>query len=351
MTNKNMVLLICAALLVMAMPMVAAEDAPSMYFVPNGGNGNCGEVTQIDLMVNTSESSGGANGWIYFDPACINITDMDFSESPWTNMTGPGWSHNGSYVSFALINFAGVGPGVYKISTIDVNCTGCNCTSKLNITKAEPIGVIAYNTTFTCNTTEEPDVAEISIGDGVGFVTIPIVVNNATNVGAVDVTLKYDTSVVNVVGVIDGDMDITIPNTNYTNSGWIRVGAFQGISGGIDGQFTIASVVFEPVGNISSCQLEIVVNTLYDATHNTNAISYTISNGMYDSSLNGDVNDDGLVDVADAMYIARYVVGITGFDEINEDAADVNGDGVIDIADAMYLAKHIIEIAGFEELR
>ncbi len=51
------------------------------------------------------------------------------------------------------------------------------------------------------------------------------------------------------------------------------------------------------------------------------------------------------------MYLAKHVLGITGFEVIIVEAADVNDDKVIDIADAMYLAKHVLGIMGFEELK
>jgi len=69
------------------------------------------------------------------------------------------------------------------------------------------------------------------------------------------------------------------------------------------------------------------------------------------SSLNGDVDGDGIVDIDDARKIAKYVVGLPGYQDINTDAADVTGDGIVDISDAMYLAKHVIGISGFENLR
>jgi hypothetical protein len=45
------------------------------------------------------------------------------------------------------------------------------------------------------------------------------------------------------------------------------------------------------------------------------------------------------------------VIGIPGFESIDEDAADVNGDGIVDLADAMYIAMHVLGTQGFAELR
>jgi hypothetical protein len=58
-----------------------------------------------------------------------------------------------------------------------------------------------------------------------------------------------------------------------------------------------------------------------------------------------------VVEISDAMYLARHITGISGFELIAESICDVNGNGDVEISDAMYLAKHIAGITGFEELR
>ena len=93
------------------------------------------------------------------------------------------------------------------------------------------------------------------------------------------------------------------------------------------------------------------MNKLTDATPGCNDILYTTINGTYLTFLNGDVNGDGEVTLSDAMYLAKHVIGIPGFEDIVEAAADVNGNGEIEISDAMYLAKHVLGIPGFEELK
>jgi len=68
---------------------------------------------------------------------------------------------------------------------------------------------------------------------------------------------------------------------------------------------------------------------------------------------NGDVNKNGVTDIGDAMYIAKWTVGIEGF-KIEDEylaVADVNDNGVPpDIGDAMYIAKWTVGLSGFEEL-
>ena len=58
----------------------------------------------------------------------------------------------------------------------------------------------------------------------------------------------------------------------------------------------------------------------------------------------GDVNQDGRVDLKDALTLTHYALG-NNPSPFNANAADVNGDGAIDLKDAAYLAQHL---AGWE---
>lgn len=54
---------------------------------------------------------------------------------------------------------------------------------------------------------------------------------------------------------------------------------------------------------------------------------------------NGDVNGDGITDIADALLVARYDVDLIELSADQIAAGDVNGDGVTDIADALMIAR------------
>ena len=55
----------------------------------------------------------------------------------------------------------------------------------------------------------------------------------------------------------------------------------------------------------------------------------------------GDVNDDGEIDIADAVCVVNFVVG-KPVPTFNTNAADVNGDGDIDIADAVHIVNIVV---------
>ena len=55
----------------------------------------------------------------------------------------------------------------------------------------------------------------------------------------------------------------------------------------------------------------------------------------------GDVNNDGEVDIADAVCIVNHIIGKPNAVYI-EEAADTNGDNDIDIADAVCIVNYVI---------
>ena len=193
----------------------------------------------------------------------------------------------------------------------------------------------------------------ISIGTVTGDVTIPIRIDNASNVGAADITVTYNSSVCVITDVTNGSFDVTLANLEHNHEGSVRIGAFQTENPGLNGSIILGNLTFMSNCTNGTSSLNLSVNTLTDATQECNDIPYIVKNGTFISFLflNGDVNGDGEVTLFDAMYLAKHVLGITGFEEIVEEAADVNGNGEIEISDAMYLAKHVLGITGFEELK
>ena len=338
--------IIVVALILLSAAMVTAEEAPSMWMEQDGNT--------INLMVNTSATEEGLNALVNFDPAWLNVTDVDVSMSPWVSLDGgPGWSHQGFNVKIALILFGGVAAGEYKVAELTMDCKQIGNTD-VWITQAEPAGTV-YDLVYVCDDAAPPVDAEdalISIGDATGTTSIPITISDAVSAGACDVTLSFDPDVVKVTGTSDGDMDCTYTNLENADAGWIRVGATQGSNSGVD-TFTLLNVDLEPVVASGSCELTITVTTLKDDSPTGNEITYTVSNGTYSiepAILIGDADSSGTVDILDGAYIANHLIGLTGYETIDEAKANVNGDNVLDMADSMYLTKYVMGEAGFETL-
>jgi len=103
----------------------------------------------------------------------------------------------------------------------------------------------------------------------------PLIIEDAANVGTVDVTLLYDASVMNVTGVADGDFDVIIKNLERVREGFVRIGAVQTNNFGLNGQINLASITLD-CDSADFGSLTMTVNTLMDATPQCNPISYTI---------------------------------------------------------------------------
>ena len=180
---------------------------------------------------------------------------------------------------------------------------------------------------------------------------IPITIEDCVNVGACDITLTYDPLVVNVTNVSGGDMDATVANLEHRDEGWVRIGAFQTGNSGLTGTITFANVALEAGSTGGTCFLNLSVTTFKDETAVGGPMPYVVRNGTYTAAMNGDVDCNGVVDMHDAMYLAKHLLDTPGFTEIIAEAADVDGDGGVTSHDAMYLAKHLIGVIGYDELR
>lgn len=135
--------------------------------------------------------------------------------------------------------------------------------------------------------------AIIGIGSGSGATTMPITVTNGTNVGSVDVTLSFDPAIVTVTGVTDGKMDSMFANLEAVGDGYIRIGAYQTNQPGLNDAFNVVQVTFKSVSNSGSCPLEITVTTFKDATPAGMAMAYTVSNGTYTATSDGNGGGNG----------------------------------------------------------
>lgn len=58
----------------------------------------------------------------------------------------------------------------------------------------------------------------------------------------------------------------------------------------------------------------------------------------------GDVNGDGVISIADATTLQKYLANIVDFDDEQLAVADTNGDGSVSIADATQIQKYLANI-------
>ena len=103
------------------------------------------------------------------------------------------------------------------------------------------------------------------------------------------------------------------------------------------GNLTLASITFEVKG-IGSCRLHLQSCWSEEANAPDVQMSYTPVDGYFANMLNGDLNGDNIVDLFDALALAKSFGALPGLRSWNEDV-DINGDGFIDIYDALLLCS------------
>jgi hypothetical protein len=222
---------------------------------------------------------------------------------------------------------------------------------------ANPIDGVVLNDGTVNVVTTPPALSDATVTipevTAIGAITIPITIENVSDVGSCQLTLSYDPDVV-IASSVDcsSDFDSLFANIEDAASGSVSILAYQTSNPGLSGDVLVSDVTFMVIGTIgSSTPLNLEVTTLTDATPECNPIPYSIRDGSFTVLLNGDVNGDGRVDVADCMFLAKHLLGVSGFETIIEAAADVNGNGMIEVSDCMYLAKHLAGMDGFEVLK
>lgn len=167
MENKIVLFSVLAVLALFALPSVsAAPPAAAVYFDPEDSIGKFGDDTHVQVMINASVSTLSTGMDIFFDPECVNITDVNFTGNAYFQEKG--WTHWGNYVRVGAKNsLYAVDPGVNLVSTLTLQCVNeSDCTSDLgfggtleigNYPDYNPVYTEWHNGTFTCNKTEKPD--------------------------------------------------------------------------------------------------------------------------------------------------------------------------------------------------
>jgi hypothetical protein len=369
--NSGAKLLTALIAVVCILQVATAASAAGPTVSVNSADVSPGDTFTIDVTVDPQgEEIYGAQYDLTFDPAILQVvsqTKGDFlSQDDVSTLNVINKFNNAigklEYGEIRLATRVGVNnPGVLARITFEAVSAGSMDLLLSNVILADPfaqrIGEVMLNN-GTVNVETATQRAIITIPDVVamGTITVPITIEDVSNVGACHLTLSYDPDVVIVSSISsahpDSDFDLLFANLGNAARGSVGVIAYQGASPGLSGDLLVADVTFMVMGPVgSSTPLNLEVVTLTDATSDCNRISYSIRDGSFTVLLNGDVNGDSRVDTADAIFLAQHLLGVDGFEMVAGIVADVNGNGVTEASDCMYLTKHLAGIAGFEMLK
>jgi len=218
MKNKiALVGILMAILAVFAVSSAAAYDA-EVYFVPSKSSGLYCEDVYVECWVNSSVRSGGYGIHIAFDPSCVNVTNVDFTGSPYSEDTG--WHNWGTFVrtSGDIPDGGDIDPGTYFLFNMTLHCVNeGGCVSDLDFDEfwsefydkwGDPWNTLWTTGTFACNK---------SLPVGWNLVSRPDITadNSTASVLAgvyYDAVYRYDANSDTFVDVSEGTME---PGVGY----------------------------------------------------------------------------------------------------------------------------------------
>jgi len=171
----------------------------------------------------------------------------------------------------------------------------------------------------------------------------------AVPLGAFQAQLTYDGSCLNILDI--REMDFTIAAKNITN-GATGSATFNGFSTfGVAPAADLGHALTRLTGSASvPCPLNLEITDLTDLDGNSIQVEPP---SLSRELLRGDARADGVINIADALFVAQYLVGLrdactavvdtTCLQSVN--AASVRHDGGFDrktIADALLIAQHLV---------
>ncbi len=169
-------------------------------------------------------------------------------------------------------------------------------------------------------------------------VTVPVKLQNASDVSSMNFNISYSASVVKVVSVDKGSMLSGISLVaNPNESGIIRFGFAT--EDGVDGTGSIGHIIFEAIGSTGSSS-PLTISGMEVTNSSGDAISLGTQDGtvtINSDRLLGDYNGDGLITELDALAALKMSVKLLAEDSI----LDMDQNGRVTSEDA----RRILSIA------
>jgi hypothetical protein len=306
--NSGAKLLTALIAMVCILQVVTAASAAGPTVSVNSADVSPGDTFTIDVTVDPQDDSVyGAQYDLTFDPAILQVvsqTKGDFLSQDGVstiNIVNKFDNTIGKleYAEIRLATKMGVtNPCVLATITFEAVSAGSADLLLSNVILADPFAqrigeVMLNNGTVNVETATQRAIVTIPDVVAMGTITVPITIEDASNVGACHLTLNYDPDVVIVSSVHpDSDFDLLFANLGNAAHGSVGVIAYQGASPGLSGDVNVADVTFMVMGQIGSLTpLNLEIVTLTDATHDCNRISHSTRGGSFTVLPNGDVND------------------------------------------------------------
>jgi len=219
------VLAVSAVSTAVAIPIPDGYDA-IIWLEPDPSSAMPGESITVQMWVNTSVQLCGWADWIYFDPDVVNITNADYTGSPFPSETGFG--HWGNYVRVGGMDEYLCEPNTGELLLVTLTLEGINPgTSQLYHhpdhveifdCDLEDVNAIWVHGNFTCTAPEETFSKELV--KGWNLISLPLY--NATNMTVANIIDKS----------LSGKYD-ALYRYDAVNKSWVAMGSSDVMENGV----------------------------------------------------------------------------------------------------------------------
>lgn len=149
-------------------------------------------------------------------------------------------------------------------------------------------------------------------------ITVPLMINNVTNLGGGEVNVTYDPLIVHVTNVTAGNLNLGADVINNA-SGWVYINTFS--ASGQSGDVAFAYIHLVAVGNVADVSpLNVTVYDLFDTTYKD--IQHTIINGTFTVTsaivvVNKTIKPNQTIEITEAKNATNTVIELNATKEAN----------------------------------
>ncbi len=230
-----------------------------------------------------------------------------------------------------IVNVDGLSADTYTYTIVVVDTLGLSDSDSVNLV-------------VTSGIVEGGDVWMGAVGavqPGSTFVSTIYVDTGIQKVATYGIKIYFDPAIIQVSSVAESD-DGFYAASNFDNvEGWIFATGFETNGIGPNDMQDLFDITWNAIAE----GISVIIIEVIDLTDETttiigipNGISGEITVGtIYEL---GDVNNDGVVDIIDALLVAQYYVGVPVIIDLS--VADVNLDNSVNIVDALIIAQYYV---------
>lgn len=170
--------------------------------------------------------------------------------------------------------------------------------------------------------------------------TVDVVLENATDIYAEDITVRYDTALFEFVSASTAAQGLTFYYQDEGTPGQLRyILASEGQAYGINGETALVTLTFRAKNTAGTGTIDFAAGLAAD-NHGNEYVPALTGKDITVIAADPDVNNDGQYTLGD-LSIAAYDFGLTTGD-LNDEDSDVDVSGTVDDLDLTLIVDAII---------